>query len=36
MRYELVTNRWTWRQYYEYLGTLEEPKKGFFARLMGR
>ena len=33
---EVVRRRWTWRQYYEYLGTLEEPKKGFFARLMGR
>ena len=34
--YQVVHNRWTWRQYYEYLGTLEEPRKGFFARIFGR
>ena len=34
--YQVIHNRWTWRQYYEYLGTIEEPRKGFFARLMGR
>ena len=33
--YEIVRNRWTWRQYYEYLGTVEEPRKGFFERIFG-
>ena len=35
--YQVVHNRWTWRQYYEYLGVLpEERKGGFFSRLIGR
>lgn len=33
--YQVVHNRWTWRQYYEYLGTVEEPRKGFFERIFG-
>ena len=34
---EVVRHRWTWRQYYEYIGTLPKPeKKGFFARLFGK
>ena len=35
--YEVVHNRWTWRQYYEYLGTLpREEKKGVFQKLFGK
>ena len=34
--YEIVRNRWTWRQYYEYLGTLPEERKGFWDRIFGR
>lgn len=35
--YEIVHNRWTWREYYEYLGTLpKEEKKGLWGKLMGR
>ena len=34
--YQVIHNRWTWRQYYEYLGTLPEKKKGFFDRVLGR
>ena len=34
---EVVRHRWTWRQYYEFIGTLPKPeKKGFFARLFGK
>ena len=32
---EVVRHRWTWRQYYEYLGTLPVEKKGFWARIFG-
>ena len=32
--YEVVHNRWTWREYYEHIGTLpKEEKKGLFGRL---
>jgi hypothetical protein len=31
----VVRHRWTWRQYYEYLGTLPVEKKGFWARIFG-
>ena len=35
--YEVVHNRWTWREYYEYLGTLpKEEKKVFWGKLRGR
>lgn len=33
--YQVVHNRWTWRQYYEYLGTLPPEKKGFLKRIFG-
>ena len=33
---EVVRHRWTWRQYYEYLGTLPVEKKGFLERLFGK
>lgn len=34
---EVIRHRWTWKQYYEYLGTLpREEKKGFWARMMGK
>ena len=35
--YEVIHNRWTWREYYEYLGTVKkEEKKGVFGRIFGR
>ena len=35
--YEVVRHRWTWREYYEYLGTLpKEEKKGFWGRIFGK
>ena len=34
--YQVVHNRWTWRQYYEYLGTLPPEKKGFLKRIFGK
>ena len=34
--YEIVHNRWTWRQYYEYLGTLPKEKKGFLEKVFGK
>ena len=35
--YEVVHNRWTWREYYEYLGTIpKEEKKGLLGRIFGR
>lgn len=34
--YEVVHKRWTWRQYYEYLGTLPKEKKGILARIFGK
>ena len=33
--YQIVHNRWTWRQYYEYLGVVPE-KKGFWSRVLGK
>ena len=34
---QVIRHRWTWKQYYEYIGTLPKPeKKGFFARLFGK
>ena len=34
--YEVIHHRWTWREYYEYLGTLpKEEKKGFWGRIFG-
>ena len=35
--YEVVRHRWTWREYYEHLGTLPEPKKkGVLGRILGK
>ena len=34
--YQVVHNRWTWRQYYEYLGTVPGEKKGFWGRVFGK
>lgn len=34
--YEVIHNRWTWREYYEYLGTVPEEKKGFWGRVFGK
>ena len=34
--YEVIHHRWSWREYYEYLGTLpKEEKKGFWGRIFG-
>ncbi len=34
--YEVIHHRWTWREYYEYLGTLpKEEKKGLWGRIFG-
>ena len=34
--YEVIHHRWSWREYYEYLGTVPKEEKGFGARLLGR
>ncbi len=34
--YEVIHNRWTWREYYEHLGTIPEEKKGFWNRVLGK
>ena len=35
--YEVVHNRWSWREDYEHLGTLPEPKKkGVLGRILGK
>ena len=35
--YEVIHHRWSWREYYEYLGTVpKEENKGFWGRLIGR
>ena len=35
--YEVAHNRWTWKQYYEHIGTLPEPKKkGVLGRIFGK
>ena len=34
--YEVIHNRWTWREYYEHLGTIPEEKKGFWDRVLGK
>ncbi len=34
--YEVIHNHWTWREYYEHLGTIPEEKKGFWDRVLGK
>ena len=34
--YEMVHNRWDWREYCEYLGMVKKEEKGFFGRLFGK
>ena len=35
--YEVVHNRWSWREYYEHLGTLpREEKRGILVRIFGK
>ena len=34
---QVIRRRWSWKQYYEYIGTLPKPeKKGFWARFFGK